>query len=386
MSESVDHRLPQSWVRYLIQSERRLFVLAALSKSVYSAGLIGVTMLVLRLIDVPRGNYSEALQYCLIFTAVAVVFQLAAQANAYFSGQLAGRVKARLAALVSEHAILRASPEASERAMALTLASADAHQVCEGALFVHELWLAPLNILTVVGILIQRAGYTIEYGYIGGGMCVVVLLLMSYISILLVRARKAVSEVENKQISVFVEVLENIRTLRFYGWDSYMLQKLHRMTDAMVPLRRRLIYLKMLNIGTSFIVSPLMSLVLLSTYAVKNGKLDSSFLFLVTSLFDITKYSLLALPSAVRACSGAAAAYARILEYTHPLPNITTHPSVSITSLHPTSLHQVLRPPVIRGQARAYQCLGLRLWRRQRKRAACLPACRTQQHAHRMAC
>jgi len=252
MTESVN-QLPRSWVAYLIASEPRLFFLAAVSKSVYSAGLIGVTMLVLRMQTIPRGNFSEALQYCFIFLPVAAVFQLAGQGNSYFSGQLAGRVKARLAALVSEHAILRASPEASERAAALSLASAGAHQVCEGALFIHELWLAPLNILAVVGILIQSSGYTTEYGYIGGVMCIVVLLIMSYISILLVRARKAISEIESKQISVFVEVLENIRTLRFYGWDAYMLNKLHKMTDAMSPLRRKLISLKMLNIGTSFL-------------------------------------------------------------------------------------------------------------------------------------
>ena len=314
MTESIN-QLPQSWVRYLISSEPKLFVLAAVSKSLYSAGLIGVTMLVLHMQTIGRGNFSEALQYCFIFLAVAAVFQLAGQGNSYFSGQLAGRVKARLAALVSEHAILRASPEASERATALSLASAEAHQVCEGALFIHELWLAPLNILTVVGVLIHYSGHTTEYGYMGGGMCIVVLLIMSYISILLVRARKAISEIESKQISVFVEVLENIRTLRFYGWDSYMLQKLHKMTDAMAPLRRKLIFLKMLNIGTSFLVSPFMTFVILTMYAVKNGRLNTGFLFLVTSLFDITKYSLLALPSSVRACSGAAAAYARIIEY-----------------------------------------------------------------------
>lgn len=307
--------LPQSWVAYLIQSERRLFILAAVSKAVYSAGLIGITMLVLTLQAVPAGNFSEALQYCLLFLAVACVFQFGAQGNSYFSGQLSGRVKARLAALISEHAILRASPEAAERAMALTLASTDAHQVCEGAMVVHDLWLSPLNILTVVGILVQNAGYRTEYGYIGGAMCVCVLLAMSYVSVLLVRARKAVSAVESKQVSVFVEVLENIRTLRFYGWDSYMLQKLNNMTDSMMPLRRKLIFLKVVNIGVSFIVSPFMALVLLSLYAGKNGKLDSNFTYSVQSLFDITKYALLVLPSSIRACSGASASYGRILEY-----------------------------------------------------------------------
>jgi hypothetical protein len=307
--------MPQSWVAYLIQTEQRLFILAAVSKAVYSAGLVGITMLVLTLQAVPAGNFSEAARYCFAFLAAATVFQLGAQGNSYFSGQLSGQVKARLAALVSEHAILRASPEAAERAFALTLASSDAHQVCEGALVVHDLWLSPLNIIIVVGILIVEVGYKEMYGYIGGAMCVFVLLSMSYVSVLLVRARKAVSAVESRQVSVFVEVLENIRTLRFYGWDSYMLLKLNDITDSMMPLRRKLIFLKVVNITVSFIVSPLMALVLLSLYAAKNGKLDKNFTFLVQSLFDITKYALLVLPSSIRACSGAAASYARILEY-----------------------------------------------------------------------
>lgn len=70
----------------------------------------------------------------------------------------------------------------------------------------------------------------------------------------------------------------------------------------------------MLNIGTSFLVTPMMSLVLMSAYAVTTGRMDANFLYAVQSLFDITKYALLALPSAVRACSGAAASYNRIVE------------------------------------------------------------------------
>ena len=314
--------LPSSWVRYLIKSERRLFFLSAAFKTVYSATLIGITILVLEMIDLSKTFkneelYSKQFLFCFWFLLVAAIFCFSSQGNSYFAGQLAGKVKARLAALVTEETILRASPEASARATALTLASADAHTVCEGALAIHELWLAPINIFTVVVLLISRAGFEEPWGYIGGGMCVAVLLVMSYVSILLVRARKEVSNAENNQASVFVEIIENIRTLRFYGWDSYMLRKLHAMTDAMVPLRRNLIFLKMLNIGTSFIVSPLMVYVLISSFALSTGKFnrESNFLFLVQSLFDITKYALLALPSAVRASSGAAAAYARILEY-----------------------------------------------------------------------
>jgi ABC-type transport system involved in cytochrome bd biosynthesis fused ATPase/permease subunit len=187
-------------------------------------------------------------------------------------------------------------------------------------MFMHELWVAPLNIFVVVGILISQVGPSSIYGYIGGSMCMLVLVAMSFISVGLVKARKAVSEVEAKQTSLFCEVLENIRTLRFYGWDTFMLQKLHAMTDAMEPLRRKLIILKMLNIGTSFLVTPMMSLVLLSAYAATTGRMDADYLYAVQSLFDITKYALLALPSAVRACSAASAAYTRITDYFHRPP------------------------------------------------------------------
>jgi hypothetical protein len=152
-SISAVDQLPKSWARYLWSSERRLFLLAGLSKVIYSAGLIGVTMLVragpdpkcnfvtvsqvLALQRVPRGSYSEALRFCFGFLGIASALQLAAQGNSHFSAQLSGKIKARLAARISEHAILRASPAAEERALALVLASSDAHQVCEGAMLVR---------------------------------------------------------------------------------------------------------------------------------------------------------------------------------------------------------------------------------------------------------
>jgi hypothetical protein len=62
-------------------------------------------VLVLKLQAAPGGNFTEALQYCFKFLAIASVFQQGVQGNSCFSGELSGRVKARIRA---EHAILRA--------------------------------------------------------------------------------------------------------------------------------------------------------------------------------------------------------------------------------------------------------------------------------------
>lgn len=119
------------------------------------------------------------------------------------------------------------------------------------------------------------------------------------------------------------------------------------MTDEMQPLRSRAIFLKMLNILTSFTLSPAMCVIIAISSASVNGRLTPSLSRSIFDLFDLNKctplplqppfppllpphslpygylpcftlyrrYPLLALPSAARACSNATAAYERIFDY-----------------------------------------------------------------------
>jgi hypothetical protein len=61
------------------------------------------------------------------------------------------------------------------------------------------------------------------------------------------------------------------------------------MTDEMQPLRSRAILLKMLNILTSFTLSPAMCVIIAISSASVNGKLTPSLSRSIFDLFDLNK-------------------------------------------------------------------------------------------------
>jgi ABC-type multidrug transport system fused ATPase/permease subunit len=317
--------LPDNFVRYAFQSETRLFLLAAAGKVLWSICVIGLSV---ALLEITRSrNENDRLVFVLTFLGACLVYVCADIATNYYSALLGSRVMSRLAARITEHAILMGSPESSERALALSLTSSDAQSVWQGLITFFDLVIAPFWFVFVVILLGRYASPLMTFDQmlyfcgIAAVLAAVVGGFMMFNSILLTRAKKAINTAESKQVSTFVECLENIRTLRFYGWDRYMLQKLHRMTDDMLPLRLRLMKFKVINIAISFLASPFMCITLLFIYAFTIGgtpsdlRMNLDINFAVVQMFDLIKFPLLLLPNAVRAASGAAASYRRILDY-----------------------------------------------------------------------
>jgi hypothetical protein len=147
------------------------------------------------------------------------------------------------------------------------------------------------------------------------------------------RARSAVASMEAKQTATFVEYISNVRTFRLNGWDVFIQRKLDQMTDEMRPLRSRAIFLKMMNLLTSFTLSPTLCVILAISSSTSFGRLTPSLARSIFDLFDLNKcdrtlsnhcaahssattapltacrYPMLALPGAARACSNASASY-----------------------------------------------------------------------------
>ena len=144
----VDHNaerqpLPQWWVSYLLKTERRLFILSALAKILWSACALSCAFYFVRTL-VATNDVEFGIGICIGYLAVSILLSISAQFLGLYSGQLGSRVKARLAALVAEHALLHAVTSQSSQALALTLASSDAHLVYDGAMTFHNLWAAPV--------------------------------------------------------------------------------------------------------------------------------------------------------------------------------------------------------------------------------------------------
>jgi ABC-type multidrug transport system fused ATPase/permease subunit len=162
-------------------------------------------------------------------------------------------------------------------------------QVCEGALNIHQLWGSMLEFVAINLWFLVNGAVPVKYGVIATGMCLLALSWVAWISILVKRARSAVASLESKQTAAFVEYIANVRTFRLNGWDAFVQRKLDRMTDEMRPLRLRAIRLKMLNIVTSFTLSPVICVVIAIWSGAVNGKLSPSLARSIFDVFDLNK-------------------------------------------------------------------------------------------------
>jgi hypothetical protein len=71
---------------------------------------------------------SKALQMCFGLLPLMMVYSAANLGKDYCCTEMASKTKARLAALIAEHSLVKAFSDASERSTALSLASSDTNQ------------------------------------------------------------------------------------------------------------------------------------------------------------------------------------------------------------------------------------------------------------------
>jgi len=310
-SQNVAEAMPEWWVLYLLRSERKLFLLSGLSKIVWSACALSCAFYFVQTL-VATTDINFGIGVCFAYLAVSTLLSAAAQFLGLFSGQLGSRVKARLAALVAEHALLHAVTSQSSQSLALTLASSDAHLVYDGALAIHYLWAAPVEAIVIIGLLIYLSQ---DSGWIAAGIVTVILITLYSFSVIMTRIRARFNEVQNKQVSLFFEVLQNMRPFRFYGWDAFFLSKLNKLSDEMAPLLMKLGIFKSLNLTLVFSCPPLMAIAIFGSYSQWTGKLPATLAFTTLSLFNTLRFPLVVLPNSVRAYSSAAIAYKRIRDF-----------------------------------------------------------------------
>ena len=304
--------MPEWWVTYLLQSEPRLFILSGLSKLLWSACALTCAFYFVReLVENNVENVGYGIVICFAYLVVACILSAASQFLGLFSGQLGSRVKARLAALVAEHALLHAVTSQSSQALALTLSSSDAHLVYDGAMAFHYLWAAPVEAIVITALLIVTAK---DSAWIAAGIISFIVITMYALSVIMTRIRGRFNAIQSKQVTLFFEVLQNMRPFRFYGWDAFFLGKLNKLTDEMAPLLMQLGYFKSLNLALVFACPPLMGIAIFGHFT-KSSDLLPGVAFPSLSLFNTLRFALVVLPNAVRAYSSASTAYNRIREF-----------------------------------------------------------------------
>lgn len=112
--------------------------------------------------------------------------------------------------------------------------------------FLHGVWLSPIQILITLGLLIRIIGVSALAGF---GIFLVVGPMQGWVMKQLITVRKKAAAFTDKRVKLTQEMLQGIRIIKFFTWESSFLKSLGIIRD------RELFYVKMLLIIRTSVVS-----------------------------------------------------------------------------------------------------------------------------------
>ncbi|XP_057563357.1 ATP-binding cassette sub-family C member 4-like isoform X2 [Hippopotamus amphibius kiboko] len=229
------------------------------------------------------------------------------------------RVGMRLRVAVC-HMIYRKALHLSSVAMGKTttgqivnLLSNDVNKLDQVTIFLHFLWVGPLQAIAVTALLWMETGISCLAGM---AVLIILLLLQSCIGKLFSSLRSKTAAFTDNRIRTLSEVITGIRTIKMCAWEKPF-------EDLITTLRRKEIskilrssFLKGMNLASFFTASKVMIFVTFLTNVLLENMITASQMFVVVTLYEALRFTgTLYFPMAVEKVSEAIVCIRRIKNF-----------------------------------------------------------------------
>uniref|UniRef100_A0A4W2CXT3 Cystic fibrosis transmembrane conductance regulator n=1 Tax=Bos indicus x Bos taurus TaxID=30522 RepID=A0A4W2CXT3_BOBOX len=226
------------------------------------------------------------------------------------------RVGMRLRVAVC-HMIYRKALRLSSSAMGKTttgqivnLLSNDVNRFDQVMMFLHYLWVGPLQAVAVTALLWMEIGMPCLAGM---AVLIILLLLQSCFGKLFSSLRSKTAALTDDRISTMSEVISGIKTIKMNAWEKSFIDVISRLRRKEISKILKSSYLRGMNLASFFAVSKIMIFVTFITNDLLDNLITASQVFVVVTLFEALRFSsTLYFPMAVEKVSEAIVSIRRI--------------------------------------------------------------------------
>uniref|UniRef100_A0AC11BX71 Uncharacterized protein n=1 Tax=Ovis aries TaxID=9940 RepID=A0AC11BX71_SHEEP len=229
------------------------------------------------------------------------------------------RVGMRLRVAVC-HMIYHKSLHLSSSAMGKTttgqivnLMSNDVNRFDQVTMFLHYLWVGPLQAVAVTTMLWMEIGISCLAGM---AVLIILLLLQSCFGMLFSSLRSKTAGVTDDRIRTMSEVITGIKTIKMNAWEKSFIDLITRLRRKEISKILKSSYLRGMNLASFFAVSKIMIFVTFITNELLDNRITASQVFVVVTLFEALRFSsTLYFPMAVEKVSEAVVSIQRIKNF-----------------------------------------------------------------------
>ncbi|KAM3862000.1 ATP-binding cassette sub-family C member 4-like [Diretmus argenteus] len=195
----------------------------------------------------------------------------------------------------------------------VNLLSNDVNKFDEVTLFLHFLWVGPLQAAAVMLLLLYVIGPSCL-----AGMAVLIILMpvQTMFGHLFSALRGETAALTDDRIRIMNEVVSGIRIIKMYGWErpfSALVNEVRRMEISKIMKSS---YLRGLNMASFFVASKIIIFITLCVYVLTGNKMSASRVFVAVSLYGALRLTAtLFFPSAIEKVAEALISIRRIKNF-----------------------------------------------------------------------
>ncbi|KAF4111886.1 hypothetical protein G5714_006681 [Onychostoma macrolepis] len=218
------------------------------------------------------------------------------------------------------HMIYRKALRLSATAMGQTttgqivnLLSNDVNKFDEVTIFLHFLWVGPLQAAAVIGLLWQEIGASCL-----AGMAVLIFLmpLQTMFGKLFSKYRSKTAAFTDSRIRTMNEVVSGIRIIKMYAWEKPFAALVNDVRRKEISKIMSSSYLRGLNMASFFTANKIILFVTFTVYVLVGNKISASRVFVAVSLYSAVRLTVtLFFPAAIEKVSESAISIRRIKKF-----------------------------------------------------------------------
>ncbi|XP_045018372.1 ATP-binding cassette sub-family C member 4 isoform X6 [Bubalus bubalis] len=195
----------------------------------------------------------------------------------------------------------------------VNLLSNDVNRFDQVTVFLHYLWVGPLQAVAVTGLLWMEIGISCLAGM---AVLIILLLLQSCFGKLFSSLRSKTAALTDKRIRTMSEVITGIGTIKMNAWEKSFIDLITRLRSKEISKILKSSYLRGMNLASFFTVSKIMIFVTFIANELLDNLISASQVFVVVTLFEALRFSsTLYFPMAIEKVSEAVVSIQRIKNF-----------------------------------------------------------------------
>lgn len=194
----------------------------------------------------------------------------------------------------------------------VNLMSVDTYRVDQASGMFHMVWTAPIALLVTLVLLVINLTYSALAGFslLVAGMPLLTMAVKS-----LFARRKDINKVTDQRVTLTQEILQAVRFVKFFGWESSFLARVEAIRDREIHMIQVLLAIRNVINAIAMTLPIFASVLAFITYSSTNHNMNPAEVFSSLALFNSLRMPLNLLPLVIGQVIDAWSSVQRIQEY-----------------------------------------------------------------------